>query len=645
MKISKIILLVLLLVSAIELCQAQVKLPQIIRDSMVLQRNNTIRIWGWATQGEEISVKFNGKTRSTVASSKGDWQVDFPKMKAGGPYKMVIKASNEITLDNILIGDIWLCAGQSNMVHQLDIHDVTYADEIKNANYYEIRHFKIPTQTNLNAPAKDFEGGAWNKAVSEEVRSFSAVAYFFAKKIYEKNKVPIGLINASVGGTPIESWISEEGFKEFPDVLKTIDRNKDTTFLNDLIRKNKEFETQHPKTTIDKGIAAPVKWYESDFIPKNWRSINIPGYWEDQGIRNLDGTVWYRKEIDIPATMVGKQAKVFLGRIIDANTLYINGKKIAETTYQYPQRRYPIASDVLKPGKNTFVIKVTNYNNKGGFVPDKPYYLFAGNDTVDLKGTWHYKVGEVFEPKPIPSFDSPINTQNQPAALYNAMIAPYTQLTFKGLLWYQGESNTGEPEKYGAFQETLIKDWRKQFQQPNIPFIYAQLPNFMDVNYTPEESKWAEFRAAQMHGLHQPNTAMTINIDLGEWNDIHPDNKKDVGERMALAAFRLAYNEDVVYSGPLYKSHTIKGNKIIISFSHIGSALITKDNLAPHHFAIAGSDKKWVWADAKIEDNKVMIWNENIPNPKYARYAWADNPDNPNLYNKEGLPASPFTTE
>ncbi|MGO4920989.1 sialate O-acetylesterase [Maribacter spongiicola] len=481
--------------------------------------------------------------------------------------------------------------------------------------------------------------------MSEEVRSFSAVAYFFAKKIYEKNGIPIGLINASVGGTPIEAWTSENGFKEFPDILKTIQRNKDTMYANDLIRKNQDFESQHPKKTVDKGIASTLKWFDNDYKTENWRNINIPGYWEDQGVRNLNGTVWYRKEIDIPESMTGKKAKVFLGRIIDANTLYINGIKIAETTYQYPQRRYPIESGLLKPGKNNFVIKVTNYNNKGGFVPDKPYYLFAGKDTVDLKGTWQYKVGEVFETKAIPPFDRPINAQNQPTALYNAMIAPCTQLSFKGLLWYQGESNTGEPEKYGTLQEALIKDWRNQFQQQNIPFIYAQLPNFMGVNYSPEESKWAEIRAAQLQGLHQPNTAMTVNIDLGEWNDIHPDNKKDVGERMAIAATKLAYGEDVVYSGPQYQSFSVEENMMILSFSHLGTGLITKDQLAPQNFAIAGADKKWVWAEAKIEGNKVVIWNENIPNPKYARYAWADNPDNPNLYNKEGLPASPFTTE
>jgi sialate O-acetylesterase len=222
------------------------------------------------------------------------------------------------------------------------------------------------------------------------------------------------------------------------------------------------------------------------------------------------------------------------------------------------------------------------------------------------------------------------------------MVAPFTRFKLKGILWYQGESNAGQPEKYEGYMDALIEGWRLVFHQPELPFIYAQLPNFMDVSYLPSESNWAELREAQLKALSEPNTAMTVNIDLGEWNDIHPDDKKDVGERMALAALKLAYNNDIVYSGPIYNDYEIKGNKVIISFTHIGSGLITNDGEAPSEFAIAGEDNQFVWAKAKIEGDKVVVWNDDILNPKYVRYAWADNPDNPNLYNKEGLPASPF---
>ncbi|MGB6151179.1 MAG: sialate O-acetylesterase [Pricia sp.] len=622
---------------------AQISLPQIFRDSMVFQRNANIKIWGWASNGEEISVRLNGKKRTTVATAEGDWEVEFPQMKAGGPYSMRIVGTNRIDLSQILIGDVWLCAGQSNMVHQLDIHDISYAKDIETANYPEIRHFKIPTQTELTGPKKDFEGGSWKSAVSNEIRPFSAVAYFFAKKIYDKYKVPIGLVNASVGGTPIESWISEQGFQEFPEILKTIEKNKDTVYVNSLSGNSSSQENEVSEEVKDKGLIGPTPWFNINFEPENWRNINIPGYWEDQGVKDLNGVVWYRRKIKIPASMANKEARVFLGRIVDADELYINGEKIGGKTYQYPQRRYDVPKNLLKEGENIFAIKVTNYFGKGGFVPDKPYYLFSGKDTIDLKGYWKYKVGDVFVPRErSTSTPRPINAQNEPTALYNAMVAPYKKLQIKGILWYQGESNTGNPEEYAGQLSALIENWRTQFNAPNLPFITAQLPNFMDVSYLPTESNWAVLRESQLQSLDHPNTALTVNIDLGEWNDIHPDNKKDVGERMALAALDMAYGEDIVSSGPIYHEHRIEGNKVFISFSNLGGGLTTDDGKAPSEFAIAGEDKKFVWAQAKIEGNKVIVWNDNIPDPQYVRYAWADNPDNPNLYNKEGLPASPF---
>jgi sialate O-acetylesterase len=622
---------------------AQVRLPKLISDGMVLQREAKIRIWGWSSPGEQITVALDKNKRKTTASSRGEWSLELPAMKAGGPYTMKIAGKNSITLNDVLIGEVWLCAGQSNMVHQMDIHDVTYAKDIATANYPAIRHFKIPTETNLEGPGKDVNGGSWQRAVSEEVRPFSAVAYFFARKLYDKYKVPVGLINASVGGTPIEAWISEEGLKEFPEILKTIKQNKDTAYVNSLNRKRPDGRGQVSEEPTDKGLKGAKPWYAVDFTPKDWRNINIPGYWEDQGIKDLNGVVWYRREIEIPQSMVGKDAKLFLGRIVDADKVYINGREVGNTTYQYPQRRYKIPAGVLRAGKNVFVIRVTNFSGKGGFVPDKPYYIFTGSDTVDIKGDWQYKVGEVFVPRP-PSF-SGISAQNQPTALFNAMVAPFIKYQVKGILWYQGESNAGRPQEYASLLAALIKDWRQKLGNPAAPFINAQLPSFMDVTYLPSESNWALLREAQLKAVSIPNTAMAVTIDLGEWNDIHPDNKKDVGERMALAAQKLAYNEDVVYSGPLYNDHKIEGNRFVIGFSHVGSGLITDDGEELSEFAIAGEDKKFVWANAKIEGDKVIVWSEEVPDPKYVRYAWADNPDNPNLYNKERLPASPFRIE
>jgi sialate O-acetylesterase len=626
---------------------SQVKLPALISDGMVLQRNAKTKVWGWASPGEKVTVKLNGKTYRATTGADGKWMVTLAPIKAAGPYTMDIKASNQITIKDILAGDVYFVSGQSNMVHQMSLHNITYASDIATANYPQIRHFWIPTTTKLEGPARELPAGSWKSANPEDVNNFSAVAYFFARKLYNQYKIPIGLINASVGGTPIEAWMSEEGLKDFATALATVDQNKDTSFVNPIKRRAQAAAiANRQKPEQDKGLTASVKWYETAYEPKGWRDINIPGYWEDQGIKDLNGAVWYRREIDVPAAMTGVPAKVFLGRIVDADALYINGERVGNTTYQYPQRRYSLPAGVLKPGKNVFVVRVQNFSGKGGFVPDKPYYLEANNQTLDLKGTWQYKVGDVYRPVSGSGNDGGINWQNQPTALYNAMVAPVIPYTIKGILWYQGESNAGNPSEYKKLLPALIADWRNKWEQGNLPFLYVQLPNFMEVDYLPSESNWAMMREAALQTLSVPNTAMAVSIDLGEWNDIHPDNKKDVGERLALAAQKLIYdNKKVVSSGPLFQSAEIDGNKIILSFTNVGNGLVSNDEEELSWFAIAGADKEFVWAKARIEGDKVVVWSEEVPEPKYVRYAWADNPAGANLYNKEGLPASPFRTD
>ena len=655
MKQNYLILSILLVLSGQQIF-SQVRLPRLVRDSMILQRDRKINIWGWAPRGQKVTVKFNGKKYSTKSGNEGKWSLQLPPMKAGGPYTMNISGKNKITLHDILIGDVWFCSGQSNMVHQMRLHSVYYPEEIAGAHYPEIRQFWIPTLTRLEGPLDTLPTGFWKSANPQDVQDFSAVAYFFAKDLFEKYHVPIGIINASVGGTPIEAWMSSDALKDFPTLLKTVDHNKDTTFLNSLGRRNFRFNTT-PRPQ-DKGLTGPIPWYDPSYVPAEWRQIGIPGYWEDQGLKDLNGVVWYRKEIDVPESMMGKPAKVFLGRIVDADALYINGKQVGNTTYQYPQRRYPVPDGLLKPGKNLLVVRVSNNFGKGGFVPDKPYEIIAGGDTLDLKGYWKYKVGEVFIPRR--GFGTGggfgFSPQNAPTALYNAMVAPEIDYTIKGFVWYQGESNSGQAAEYAKLQPALIEDWRAKWKEGNIPFLYVQLPGFGDYNYLPSEAQWAELRNSQMKSLSVPNTAMAVAIDLGEWNDIHPDRKKPVGDRLALAAEKLAYGENIVYSGPIYESSRMDGDSIIISFTHTGTGLIFKsaDDSADTSplpgdveggFTIAGPDKKYVEASAHIEGDKVVVWSDEVKVPKYVRYAWADNPVNPNLYNKEDLPASPFETE
>jgi len=651
MKARPIIVTALLLTaffSALTTAYAQVRLPQLISNGMVLQRDAKIKIWGWAQPGEKITISLNHKKYTTITKPDGEWQVESAPMKSGGPYTMDISASNHITINNILIGDVWFCSGQSNMVLPMDRLTERYPNEIAAANYPQIRNFFIPTVSDVGKVHADLPPGKWLICNPENVLQFGAASYFFAKELYRKYHVPIGIINSSVGGTPIQAWISEDGIKTIPDYSQRLKTIKDTAFINKvnqqaLLAKRRQSE---PIKVTDLGLTGPKTWYDITYQPKDWHHFWLPGYWADQGVSGLNGVVWFRKEINVPANMTGKPAKIYMGRIVDADNLYVNGVLCGNTTYQYPPRRYKLSEAILKPGKNIITIQVTNTSGKGGFVPDKAYYLAVGKDTIDLRGDWQYKVGQVYAPGASDYNPYTFSAQNEPTGLYNTMVAPAINYAIKGVLWYQGETNANKPKEYNLLLRTLIADWRGKWQQPDLPFIYAQLPNFMEVKYSPTESQWAELRQQQLEALSVPNTAMAVTIGAGEWNDIHPLNKKVVGERLALGAEKIAYHDlSVIASGPIYKSDSIDGNKISLTFSDIGSGLVAKDDTTLSQFAIAGADHKFYWAYATIENNKVVVWSSNVPDPLYVRYAWQDNPDGANLYNKEGLPASPFATE
>jgi sialate O-acetylesterase len=648
MKIIKVLLFKVLFLS-VHIVVGQVKLPQLVSDGMVLQRNQPIKIWGWASPLEKVGVTFNKREYKTVTDDAGNWSVQIPSTKAGGPYSLKIDASNHIILNNIIFGDVWFCAGQSNMVTPMERVKELYPNDIANATYPEIRNFFVSTVADVTQEHNDLPVGRWISASPESVLDFGAVSYFMARQLYNKYRVPIGIINSSVGGTPIQAWISASGIKSLPTYTARLALFKDTAFMSKLIKPAKQAFTARAEIK-DEGLLGPVKWFETSFVPHEWRKFWLPGYWADQGVRNLNGTVWFRKEIIVPESMVGKQAKLFLGRIVDADETYVNGVKVGNITYQYPPRRYDVPAGLLKAGKNIIVVRLTNTSGKGGFVPDKRYELTDGKTSIDLRGDWLYKVGEVITPLKRPTGDIesglPFSAQNEPTGLYNTMVHPAVNYCIKGFVWYQGETNTNRPKEYRQLLPALIADWRNKWNNNNLPFLYVQLPNFMEVQYSPSESQWAELREAQLKTLSVPNTAMAVAIDAGEWNDIHPLNKKDIGERLGLAAQKLAYGDKkVVGSGPIFQSAKIEGNRIIITFNSIGSGLIAKGSNNLAQFAIAGVDKQFVWGDAKINGDHVIVTSAQINNPLYVRYAWADNPEGANLYNKEGLPASPFRTD
>ena len=629
------------------ICQTafcNVRLPRLVSDGMVLQRDATVKIWGWADEGEKVTINFKGKTYTTAAGTDGKWMVTLSPLKAGGPYNMEIKATNLITLKSILIGDVWICSGQSNMELSMDRVKDKYPDIIAHSDNPSIRQFIVPDRYNFNTPQEDLESGNWESANPKTVLNFTAVGYFFAKELFEKYKVPIGLMNASLGGSPAQAWLSEDALKAFPEYLATAEKYKDIAYINQIKEKDKAVNDAwyNRIRQIDKGLAPGEKpWFDTTYDASQWPTMNVPGYWADGQLGPVNGVVWFRKEIDVPASMTAKPARLLLGRIVDGDETYVNGKLVGSVSYQYPPRRYDVPENLLKPGKNIIVVRVINNSGRGGFVLDKPYQLMAAGQTIDLKGQWQYKLGATMDPLPPSTF-----IQWQPLGLYNGMIAPLLNYSIKGVIWYQGESNTGKPLEYRKLFPALIANWRQKWNQGDFPFLYVQLAGFMETKDQPSESGWAELRQAQLKTLTVPNTAMAVIIDLGEWNDIHPLNKEDVGKRLALAAQKLAYgDENVVYSGPIYQSMKIEGNKIILTFTNIGGGLLAKGDGQLRYFAIAGADKKFVWAKAEIKGNKIIVWNDYVTNPVAVRYAWADNPEGANLYNKEGLPASSFRTD
>lgn len=615
--------------------EAKVKLPKLVSDGMILQRDQHVKIWGWADAKENISVTFLGKTYKTKADKTGNWSVTLPAQPAGGAYEIQI---NDITIKDILFGDVWLSSGQSNMELPIRRTLDLFAEEMKNVNNTNIRFFRVPMHYNFNKEESDCQGGEWKAATQANIMEFSATAYFFAKDLYDKYKVPIGILSTAIGGTPAEAWISAETVEKYPLLEAEAKKCATPGFIEETRKQEQEKGREWYMEMIrtDKGIG---KWHKENVDISGWKDYYLPGMWKEKGVGIKRGILWLRKEFDMEKEDSGKPATLRLGYIIDSDSAFINGKFVGTTGYQYPPRIYKVPQGVLKEGKNTIAIRIVT-NEWGGIKEDKPYKIIFDNKEIDLTGEWKYQIGAEMPPSP-----GGTAFQYKPMGLYNGMIAPLANYKIKGVIWYQGESNTGRAKEYISLFQDLIKDWRVQRNEPQLPFIYAQLPELNKPSKYPSESGHAELREAQRLALKLPYTGMAVTLGLGEWNDIHPQNKKSVGHLLSLEAQRVAYGDTgLISSGPQLEGVKIDGNSIILTFVSVGSGLYSNDIL--NGFMVAGVDKKYVWADAVvIEKNKVKVWSNRIQQPMSVRYAWADNPQGANLKNKEGLLASPFQEE
>ncbi|MBB5212591.1 sialate O-acetylesterase [Microbulbifer hydrolyticus] len=635
---------------------AEVTLPRLVSDGMVLQREAPVKIWGWADAGERVQVEFLGEQYRTEASDGGDWSITLKPAPAGGPHTLRVRGDNEIQLNDILLGDVWLASGQSNMEYPINRIAHAFADEIAAVDNPRIRQFQVPQTYDFNAPQLDLSDGQWLPATPQNIQNFSAVAYFFADKTQQREQVPIGVINSSLGGSPAEAWVSEETLQQFPAHLAEKKKFEDSQRIESIRREDRARSDRWYATAAQKDRGqrpGKTPWYAPELETKDWETFSVPGYWADQAGIEEKGVFWLRKTITLPQVQAGKAALLELGRIVDADETWINGHKVGNTTYLYPRRRYQVPAGVLQAGENVIAIRVTNNGGaRGGFVEDKPYQLTVGGESLDLKGPWQFR-----QSAQLPQLESQTFVRWKPGGLYNAMLHPLQNYRIKGALWYQGESNVGRAQEYRKLFPALIRDWRAGWAQnagqQELPFLFVQLANFLEPKTSPGDSAWAELRAAQASALSLDDTAMAVIIDAGEWNDIHPLDKKTVGERLALAAASRVYgHKDITGSGPQLQSAQVNEEKIVLSFSHTDGGLTAKpcasncSNRGPaselFEFAVAGSDGKFHWANARINGRRVEVWSDQVPVPEVVRYAWADNPTGANLYNGAGLPAAPF---
>ncbi len=639
--------------------QAEVRVPSIIGDNMVVQQGRKARVWGTAQPGESVTVTFAGQTERTMADGQGHWQIFLGPRKAGGPFVLTIAGSNTLTFKNVLVGDVWICSGQSNMEFPL-VNATGGAEAMAQANYPEIHLFTVQKNT-APLPLDDVKGH-WVVTSPEQVGQFSAVGYFFGRELYQRLKIPLGLIHSSWGGTPAEAWTSHDALASVPVLKPILDRYQKS--LEMLPQRRQDYERaladwERNNLYADPGNKGEALGYASvdpTFNLADWKLMNLPQFFETAGLI-IDGAVWFRKEIDLPASWMGKDLALNLTAIDDFDITYFNGTRVGATGNDTPNsylvpRHYNVPGSLVHAGRNLIAVRVFDRAGEGGFGRSDLMSLVPVGakeaEAISLAGPWSYKVELALEPKKPdygsrPELPGPTN-QNSPSVLYNAMIAPLKPYAIRGAIWYQGESNASRAYQYRTLFPTMIRNWRAAWGQGDFPFYFVQLANWRPVKSEPEDSEWAELREAQTMTLQQPGTGMAVIIDIGDTNDIHPRNKLDVGKRLAAWALAESYHQNVESSGPLYESFSLKDEKIRVKFKHLGGGLKTSDGGPLKGFAIAGADHKFVWADARVEGDIVIVWSRDVARPVAVRYAWADNPVC-NLYNQAGLPASPFRTD
>jgi sialate O-acetylesterase len=650
-KIISRVLLLCLLLFIVNTSFAQIGLPACFTNNMVLQQQAKVNLWGTEIPGKNFTIQtsWNNQTYKVAGDAQGNWKIKISTPAYGGPYTITFNDGAITTLKNVLIGEVWVCSGQSNMEMQLTgfYGDVlNLQQELSDAaNYPEIRMLKIDNKTSFTPLTKVQTKWGWAVCNPQTVRDFSAVAYFFAKNLFAGKHIPIGIINSTWGGTVAEAWTSGSALKTMPAFAPFVNAAEGGLTQEKL---DEQHQTDLRKwiDTIDKkdpGFGqGKLLWAQPGFDDSAWQKMTLPTYWEQAGVTDYDGTMWFRKNVTIPAAWAGKDLKLNMGGIDDYDVSYFNGAEIGHTELFIYKRSYTIPGNLVKAGYNTIAVRVFDNGGLGG-INKGPLQLSLATDTtgqIDLAGQWAYHKANVLTQLPQAPVES--NSPNRPMLIYNAMINPILPYTIKGVIWYQGESNADRAVQYRKLFPLLINDWRQKWGEGDFPFYYVQIANYAATDQPPA-ADWPALRDAQLSTLTVPNTGMAVTIDIGDAHRIHPQNKQEVGRRLALIARAKTYGEKIRYSGPVYRSQVINGNKIELDFSHTDKGLLAKgDSLKG--FTIAGADKKFHPARAVIIGDKVVVTNNDVANPVAVRYAWANDPLC-NLYNGVNLPASPFRTD
>lgn len=629
----------------------ELKLSRLISDGMILQQRKKCKIWGFDVPGRKVMVSFLGEEYVTAADEKGNWEVELKEQDWGGPYVMLISddAGNEKIIENILIGEVWFCSGQSNMELPMERVKDKYPEEIRACANPAIRTFKITEYADFHGPLQDVLTGEWKMADTDTILQFSATAYFFATALYERIGVPIGLINASLGGSRIESWMSRKMLEGYEDFLALADQYGEEGFIEERQKQNAAQSEAWHRNLDEKDKGFLEGWQNEEVDLQEWKEVSLPFFFRETELADCIGCIWFRRKFTVPKEMAGKPARLFLGTIVDSDIVYINGVQTGRTEYQYPPRKYDVPEGLLREGENTMVIRVKCERGKGRFTPDKKYALFTETEEVDLTGIWQYRIGALCEAIPETDF---VNWK--PTGLYHGMTAPCHKYTIAGIIWYQGESNTHVPDIYLDLQERMIKGYRAAWQEEKLPFYYVQLPNFAIDLYDSDADEtgcgWPSVRELQRQALKIPDTGMVVSMDLGEDNDLHPLNKKDLGFRLALLAAAGVYGQDVEYTGPVPETIDWKEeeNLIVITCSHTGEGMYAQSQRKEKRitdFEVAGEDGRFYPALAQIHKDRILVSCKEVVKPEQIRFCFKNTADGALIYNGAGLPMSPFSAK